>query len=99
MIYIATDIHGRGIKYINAFDSKLDFWAYADEVLSCRDAHPKRSDTIDTLCEHLYDSGFGFGARSHHRVSRLDAAQLIRNGAKGCLLSTDTMRAISLPCK
>ena len=34
MIYIATDIHGRGIKYINAFDSRLDFWAYADEVLS-----------------------------------------------------------------
>ena len=83
MIYIATDIHGHGVKHVNAFDSKLDFWAYADEVLACHDANPKRSDTIDTLCEHLYDSGFGFSARSHHRVSRQEAAQLIRNGADG----------------
>lgn len=83
MIYIATDIHGRGIKHVNAFDNRLSFWAYADEVLACRDTHPKRSDTIDALCEHLYDSGFGFGARSHHRVSRQEAARLIRNGADG----------------
>lgn len=79
-IYIATDIHGRGIKEINDFASKLDLWVYADEVLACHNVNPYRSDSIDTLLGKLYDNGFGTGARSHKRISRKEALTLIRAG-------------------
>jgi|TARA_R110000787_G_scaffold261376_2_gene366740 hypothetical protein len=86
MIYIATDIHGRGVRHVTAFEDRLDLWAYADEVLSCHSVSPNRSDSIDVLCDKLYDNGIGTGARSHRRVSRMAAAMLIRGGAKasGC---------------
>tara|TARA_R110002096_G_scaffold83979_1_gene194281 strand:+ start:223 stop:501 length:279 start_codon:yes stop_codon:yes gene_type:complete len=86
MIYIATDIHGRGIRHVTAFDTRLDLWAYAAEVLACHNVSPCRSDSIEQLCEDLYDNGIGSGARDHFRVSRREAKQLIRNGAQssGC---------------
>ena len=86
MIYIATDIHGQGVKHVTAFDDRLDLWAYADEVLSCHNVNPCWSDSIDQLCDKLYDNGIGSGSRHHSRVSRREAKQLIRNGAKssGC---------------
>ena len=82
MFYIATTIHGRGVSQINDFQNRMDLCAYADDVLACHNVNPCRSDSIDTLLEKLYDSGFGFGARSHSRVSRKEATALIRAGAK-----------------
>lgn len=79
-IYIATTVHGRGITEINDFSSRLDLFAYADEVLCRSNTNPNRSDNIDTLLSKLYDNGFGFGARSHKRVSRREALALIRAG-------------------
>jgi len=89
MIYIATNEHGRGIKHITAFDDRMDFLSYADEVLACNDSHSlirAKATPIGTICEALYDNGIGFGARDHRRVSRQDAKEYIREGAKafGC---------------
>jgi hypothetical protein len=83
MIYIATDINGRGIKHVTAFEDRAEFYGYVDEVLAFNDATPKRSDSIATLCDHLYDHGVGFGARSHHRVDVREARFLVRQGANG----------------
>jgi len=69
MIYIATNIHGRGIRHITAFYSRADFVDYVWEVLSCSDTRVNASDSIATLCDKLYDSGIGHGARNHHRIS------------------------------
>ena len=85
MIYIATNEHGRGVKHITAFADRLRFLCYADEVLACDDSSQlirAKSTPIERICEALYDSGIGFGARDHHRVSRQDAQEYIRNGAK-----------------
>ena len=86
MIYIATDFHGRGVKEINAFDDKFDFWDYARDVTSCQETTLLVSDTISDICVKLYDTGMGSGARHHYRVSRADAIKHIENGAKafGC---------------
>tara|TARA_R100000808_G_C2116495_1_gene128949 strand:- start:47 stop:325 length:279 start_codon:yes stop_codon:yes gene_type:complete len=89
MIYIATNEHGRGIKHITAFDDRMDFLRYADVVLAWYDNASlirAKSTPIDTICEALYDKGIGFGARDHRRVSRQEAKEYIREGAKavGC---------------
>lgn len=86
MIYIATDIHGRGVKHVTAFKNRADFHNYASDVLACSYETVLVKDTINDLCDKLYDSGIGFGARNHKRVSRNDAKHLIRNGAEdiGC---------------
>ena len=86
MIYIATNIHGRGVKHITGFDSRLDFWAYADEVLACHDRNVPRSASVADICDGIYDNGIGSGARDHFRVSRREAARYIRHGADahGC---------------
>lgn len=81
-IYIATDIHGRGVRHVSAFADKHDFFAYASQVLTFHDPSPNRSDSIDVLCEKLYDNGVGFGARHHSRISRKNAKILIRDGAE-----------------
>jgi hypothetical protein len=73
MIYIATDINGRGIKHVTAFEDRAEFYGYVDEVLAFNDATPKRSDSIATLCDHLYD----------HRVDVREARFLVRQGANG----------------
>ena len=83
MIYIQTILAGRPVAHsvVTAFDSRLDFWAYADEVLACHSANPGRSDAIADLCEMLADNGPSTGQRWHRRVSRREAAHLIRQGA------------------
>jgi len=73
MIYIATNIHGRGIRHVTEFDSRHGFMLYAYEVLACSNTNVNASDSIDTLCEKLYDSGVGHGARHHHRISAREA--------------------------
>jgi hypothetical protein len=80
MIYIATEEHGRGIRHVTAFDDRLDFLAYADEVLACNDAGSmirSKSSSIQQICDALYDNGIGFGARHHRRISRNEAIELI----------------------
>jgi hypothetical protein len=86
MIYIATAFHGRGVKEINAFDDKFDFWDYACNIMSCQETTLLVSDKISDICGKLYDTGMGSGARHHYRVSRVDAIKHIENGAKafGC---------------
>ena len=83
MIYIQTILAGRPMSQgvVTSFDSRLDFWAYADEVLACRSANPRRSHTVAALCELLADNGPGHGQRWHRRVHRWAAAHLIRQGA------------------
>ncbi len=82
--YILTTVHGQGPwkAHITHWPTKLDFWAYCAEVMSCRDGVPKRSHTIDQLCEVIYDNGPGFGARSHKRVSVQEARDYIKVGAQ-----------------
>ena len=83
MIYIATNIHGQGVRLITAFDDRRDFLNYADEVLSCNDKGQMiraKSTPINRICEALYDSGMGTGARSHRRVTRDEAIDHIKNG-------------------
>lgn len=83
MIYIATDIHGRGVRHIIAFDNREDLYRYAEKVTErCGERLPRASYSIERLCECLYDRGIGFGARSHRRVSRRDAYRLARDGAE-----------------
>ena len=89
MIYIATNIHGQGVKHITAFDSRHDFLCYADDVLACHDSGAMiraKASSIGRICEALYDSGPGIGARHHDHVSRIEAIDYIRSGAKayGC---------------
>ena len=83
MVYIQTILAGRTVSHsvVTSFDSRLAFWAYVDEVLACHSANPRRSHTIAALCDLLADNGPGTGQRWHRRVSRRDAAHLIRQGA------------------
>jgi len=82
MIYIATNIHGRGVRHISAFENRADLLSYACEVLAMTDSYPRNRASIDELCEALSDNGIGFGARSHRRVSRKQAIEHIRDGAQ-----------------
>ena len=86
MIYIATNIAGRGVKHITAFGDKKDLAEYAGELLACSDESVNFSDCINTLCFKMYDMGIGFGSRSHFRVTRNEAKDYIRWGATavGC---------------
>lgn len=77
-IYIATNIHGRGVKHVAAFRGKADLMQYAHDY--SRFCHP--SATVDEICEALADHGIGFGSRSHRRVTLREARALVRNGAE-----------------
>jgi hypothetical protein len=79
MIYIATNQHGQGVRHVTAFDDHADFLAYADEVLACNDANLmlRGKPSIARICEALYDNGIGFGSRSHSRISRDEAQELV----------------------
>ena len=81
MFYIATEIHGRGIRYITAFDNRSHLWRYAAECGVSTYGEPLRADSIAELCHKLRDHGPGLGSRSHHRVSRRNAERFIKNGA------------------
>lgn len=88
MIYIATNEHGRGIRHVTGFANRDALHSYAFEVMAFHsDNHLLNGrPSISAICDALYDKGTGFGARSHHRVSRERAKQLIRAGVKsyGC---------------
>ena len=79
MIYIATNEHGQGVRHVTAFDDRADFLAYADEVLACdnNNAMLRGRPSISRICEALYDDGPGFGSRSHSRISRDEAQELV----------------------
>jgi len=82
MIYIATDIHGRGTRHVFAYDSRDDFARTAKQWLDRSDGYfqIKARSTVNDICDALFDSGQGFGARSHRRVSRKEALRLKRDG-------------------
>jgi len=86
MIYIATNITGKGVKHITAFADKKDLAGYAGELLACSDTCVNFADSIDILCSKMHDTGIGYGSRFHFRVSRKEAKKYIKSGAKssGC---------------
>tara|TARA_R110000868_G_scaffold33953_11_gene122929 strand:- start:321 stop:590 length:270 start_codon:yes stop_codon:yes gene_type:complete len=73
MIYIATQVNGKGFSGVTEFCGLADFHNYVSEVLSCCEAQPKARETVGSLCDLLADQGPGFGARWHYRISRRDA--------------------------
>lgn len=85
MIYIATDIAGKGIRFVTAYDSRTDFYNYAAEVADRgrADDWPKYGYTIEEICHFLRDRGIGFGSRTHRRISREEAHKLVRQGVDG----------------
>jgi hypothetical protein len=84
MIYIATDIHGQGVKHVTAFDDRAGFHNYAYETMAFDNDNWKLRGrpTIDAICEALYDTGIGIGARSHYRIDREQAKELVRAGLR-----------------
>lgn len=66
--YIATNVHGQGVKHITQFETRRGMYLYVWEALSCTDRKVSKSMTIDELCEALGDYGPGTGARSHYRI-------------------------------
>ena len=88
MIYIATDLHGKGVRFVTAFVDREELFEYAYETLASNDVTPKRGDSIATLCDILYDHGVGSGARSHYRVSLREAQAEVRRGADGGWLNS-----------
>jgi hypothetical protein len=88
MIYIATNEHGRGLRHVTAFDNRDALHSYALEVMAWHADNHLLSGrpSIGTICDALCDAGVGFGSRSHHRVSRKEAALLVRSGVSshGC---------------
>ena len=79
MIYISTNEHGQGVRHVTAFYDRADFLAYADEVLACNNASAmlRGKPSIARICEALYDGGPGSGSRSHSRISRDEAQELV----------------------
>jgi hypothetical protein len=82
MIYIATNVHGQGVKIVSAFKSRLDFMVYADEITATANTKINQNDSITTICEKLYDMGMGHGARTHSRISREEAVAHIQDGVE-----------------
>ena len=82
MIYIATDIHGRGYQHVVAYADVTDFRRTAFTWLDRSDAawEIKSRSTIQDVCHALRDAGTGFGARSHRRVDYKEALKLKRDG-------------------
>ena len=67
-IYIGTYVAGKGLNEINAFQGRVDFMAYADQVLASCDQVIRSRDTIRDICDKLQDKGCGFGSRYHRRI-------------------------------
>ena len=80
VIYIATDEHGKGVRHVTPFYSRADLLSYAWKVMACKDGNYKLNGrpNIDDICDALYDSGPGFGSRSHYRISAKDAKNIGR---------------------
>lgn len=85
MIYIRTYEAGRG-SIVTTFEDRADLRQYANAVLIDTDKYITSRDTIGDMCDKLDDQGMGFGMRHHRHISRADAIEAIRNGAKpvGC---------------
>jgi hypothetical protein len=79
MIYIGTDIHGRGLCYVVAYENRKEFKRVARRWLERSDAffEIKARSTIDDICHALRDHGPGFGSRSHRRIDRAEALKLL----------------------
>lgn len=79
MIYIATNEHGQGVRHVTAFDDRADLLAYSVGVLCGDDAIAmlRGRPSIARICEALYDNGPGSGSRSHSRISRDEAQELV----------------------
>jgi hypothetical protein len=86
MIYIATDIHGRGYRHVVAYEGVQEFRNVASSWLERHGTHIKSRASVDEVCEALRDAGPGFGARSHRRVSRKEAYALKRDGVQTYML-------------
>ena len=84
MIYVATDIHGRGYRHIAAYNNVEAFRRAALTWLERCDAgwEIKSRSTIDDICHAMRDAGSGFGARSHRRVDYKKALKLKRDGVE-----------------
>lgn len=84
MIYVGTEIHGRGFRHVIAYDDMADLKKSAALWLDRRDeaSEIKSRSTIDDLCHALRDAGIGFGSRSHSRISRREAFKLKRDGVE-----------------
>lgn len=87
MIYIATNIHGRGVHYITGFKNRGDLLNYAQKVNAYSAAYLRNSASIGWICDSLAYSGLsnrdpGIASRFHNRVSRKQAIEHIRDGAQ-----------------
>ena len=83
MIYVITKQAGGWTRdIVTAFDSRADLMQYASDVLSCSSIVINSRDTIGDLCDKLGDQGMGRGSRYHRHVSRADAIEAIRDGAR-----------------
>ena len=83
MIYVITKQAGGWTRdIVTAFDSRADLMQYASDVLSCSSIVINSRDTIGDLCDRLADQGMGRGSRYHRHISRADAIEAIRDGAK-----------------
>ena len=82
MIYIETEIHGRGTRHVCAYNSREDFARTAKQWLDRSNQYfaIKSRSSVSDICDALRDSGPGFGARSHRRVTREEALRLQRDG-------------------
>ncbi len=85
-IYVLTTVNGRGPAYIAQYDGRLEYWAYADDVLAFTNHDVPRSATIDEICDEMYDHGPGIGSRYHQRISRREAYALKRQGVDNNIL-------------
>jgi hypothetical protein len=82
MIYVATNVHGRGDQIVTSFYDKNELVQYAFDVLAFSDIRVNRAMSVQRLLEALHDKGPGFGSRSHRCVKQDTAIKLIRDGAK-----------------
>jgi len=75
-LYVATDEHGRGVRCITEFENRADLQTYAQNYVN---GYIPNNATISNVLELLYDSGPGFGARNHFRISRKDAIATLKH--------------------
>ncbi len=78
-IYIATNVHGRGVKAVTQFAGKKELVEYASVMLAYTNEGVYASDTVNDICYKLTDVGMGRGARTHARVSRVVALALVKS--------------------
>lgn len=79
-IYIATETAGKGLTDITEYYGLTDYHNYASEILCCHNDQPKAKETISSLNDLMADTGIGFGARRHYRISRKDAIKALKEG-------------------